>query len=117
MREAVKDFTTNFKKNNKLVCNFCKTEKEPYENYHTDHQDPSFITLTTDFLQFTSLSIPSSFADCKKSNTTIFKDEDIVFKNEWILYHNNNCNLQILCKNCNLKKGKNTAYSFNFNPK
>ena len=110
MRQAVKDITIYFKEHNQLICNFCKTENEPYENYHTDHHNPSFITLINNFLQSTSLPIPSSFADCKKSNTTIFKDDDEDFKNEWILYHNSNCKLQILCKNCNLKKGKKDIY-------
>jgi hypothetical protein len=106
-RYAIKYDTIKYKqKQNKLICNLCKTENELYENYHVDHHNPSFLTLKDNFLQLTKKQIPISFDDCKISKLTIFKDEDKDFKNDWIDYHNKNCNFQILCKNCNLRKNK-----------
>jgi hypothetical protein len=107
MRIAIKDDIINYKqKQSKLICNFCKNENELYENYHVDHNNPSFQTLKDNFLQSIKNTIPSLFDDCKIYNTPIFKDKDKDFKNEWIEYHNKNCNLQILCRDCNLKKSK-----------
>jgi len=107
MRTAIKDVVIDFKRSQrKLICNFCKTETELYENYHVDHENPSFQALKDDFLQLTKLQIPSSFGDCKRYNLTIFNDEDNEFKNEWCIYHNNNCTFQILCRSCNLTKKK-----------
>jgi hypothetical protein len=107
MRTAIKDVIIKHKqKQLKLICNFCKTENELYENYHVDHHEPSFQILKDNFLQLTKKQIPSSFGDCKISNLTIFKDEHEEFKNDWIDYHNQNCNFQILCRDCNLRKNK-----------
>ena len=106
MREAIKYDTINFKQQSDLICNFCKTEKELYENYHVDHYNPSFQTLKDNFLKLTKKQVPLSFGDCKKYYTTIFKDEDEEFKNDWVDYHNKNCNFQILCRDCNLRKKK-----------
>lgn len=108
MREAIKHVTINYKqKQSKLICNFCKTENELYENYHVDHDNPSFKTLKDNFLQLTKKKIPLSFGNCKKYNFMAnFKDEDVDFENEWVDYHNTNCNLQILCRDCNLRKKK-----------
>lgn len=107
MRESVKDYTMNFKqKQNKLICNFCKNENDLYENYHVDHDNPSFYEIKNNFLNFTKLNIPSEFGDCKSTNLTIFLKEDEIFKNEWIDFHNKSCNFQILCRKCNLRKKK-----------
>ena len=64
MREAIKDDTMKYKQQSKLICNFCKTENELYENYHVDHHNPSFQTIKDNFL-LTKKQIPSSFGDCK----------------------------------------------------
>jgi hypothetical protein len=111
MRTAIKDDTISYKKKSKLICNYCKSENECYENYHVDHHNPSFQVLKDNFLQLTKKTMPLTFDDSfvfnnKKYNTCAFKDEDNDFKNDWIDYHNNNCNFQILCSNCNLTKDK-----------
>lgn len=108
MREAIKHETIKYKqKQSKLICNFCKTENEFYENYHVDHNNPSFKILKSMFLQSTKKQIPLTFEDCKIYTVSIFKNEDKDFKNDWIDYHNKNCNFQILCRDCNLRKNKN----------
>jgi hypothetical protein len=107
MREAIKNDTIQYKlQQRKLICAFCKTENERYENYHVDHHNPSFKTLKDDFLRLTKKQIPSSFEDCKIYKLTIFKDEDEDFKKSWVNYHNTYCNFQILCRDCNLRKKK-----------
>ena len=63
-------------------------------------------TLKDNFLQLTKKQIPLLFGDCQTYKLTIFKDEDEDFKNDWVEYHNNNCNFQILCRDCNLRKKK-----------
>jgi hypothetical protein len=106
MREAIKNDTIQYKqKQSKLICNFCKTENELYENYHVDHHNPSFQIIKDNFL-LTKNQIPLSFGECKIYNVPIFKDEDKDFKNEWLDYHTKNCNFQILCRDCNLRKTK-----------
>jgi len=108
MRISVRNHTINYKqKQTKLICNYCKSENELYENYHVDHDNPSFQTLKNDFLQLTTKKIPLLFDSCKKYNFAIFKEENDDFKNDWVDYHNKNCNLQILCRDCNLRKKKN----------
>lgn len=105
MREAIKYDTIKYKKKqDKLICNFCKTENELYENYHVDHHNPSFQILKDNFLQLTKYQIPDSFGDC--NYLTIFLDKDEKFKNDWNDYHNKNCKFQILCRDCNLRKKK-----------
>lgn len=108
MRTSIKDYVIQYKqKQKKLICNFCKNENEEYQNYHVDHNKLSFLKLVTDFLQITKKKVPSSFDSCKIYYLNIFKDEDEDFKNEWVNYHNENCDLQILCQKCNLTKSKN----------
>jgi 5-methylcytosine-specific restriction endonuclease McrA len=105
MREAIKEETIAYKKNQIILqCNICKSDSELYKNYHVDHAFPSFRTLKNDFLNLTSSIIPQTFGSCYKYYTTIFKDDDIAFRNEWVNYHNKHFTFQILCRSCNLKK-------------
>lgn len=106
MRNAVSDHIISFKRNaisnSDLICalcnNVCALE------YHVDHFNPSFVVLRNKFLS--NNGYPLLFTSCPHTNMTIFKDEDIAFRNKWISYHNENCNLQILCAKCNLTKTK-----------
>lgn len=105
MRYAIKDDMIKFKKSHKkLRCKFCKNENESYENYHVDHDNPSFKTIKDNFLKITKLHKPTSFDDCNLSHIKIFKKQDKCFENEWVSYHNKHCNMQILCRDCNLRK-------------
>jgi hypothetical protein len=101
-REAIKEETIHFKQNNSLVCSFCLKDNEEYSKYHVDHNEPSFKTLYQDYLQKTKHKVPVKFGDC--NFLTSFLVDDKIFKDDWIAYHNSNCNLQILCSSCNLKK-------------
>jgi hypothetical protein len=107
MRTAIKNDIIQYKQSqNKLICNYCKTENELYENYHVDHHNPSFQILKDNFLQLSTKQIPTTFGDCQIYQLTIFKHEDQDFENDWVEYHNANCNFQILCRDCNLRKKK-----------
>jgi len=64
------------------------------------------VAKTPDHKRNCEKQIPSLFGDCKIYKLTIFKDEDEDFKNDWVDYHNKNCNFQILCRDCNLRKKK-----------
>jgi len=104
MRSAIRFDIMKYKQTHSLTCNYCKTIKE--ECYHVDHDNPSFQTLKDNFLQLTTKQIPTLFADCEKYHYAIFKEEDIEFEKDWVEFHKKNCNLQILCKSCNLRKRK-----------
>lgn len=104
MRSAIMNDIMKFKQSqSKMICNHCRTDSA--ENYHVDHDSPSFQVLKDNFKNSTDKQLPTSFADCKIYNLKIFKDEDEGFKKDWVDYHNKNCSLQILCKECNLRKG------------
>jgi len=99
MREAISNNTIEYKRNQKnLICNICQIKNLPYSEYEVDHNKIPFSILRDNFLQITTQPIPINF------NERFFNQEDIIFKNEWIDYHNNNCDFQILCKKCNSKK-------------
>lgn len=104
MRQAIMNDIIKFKKSSNLICSICKNENRNYEDYHVDHNEPPFRTLRDNFLLNENLNIPVLFGDCPTSKLTIFKDEDNEFKHQWIKFHNDNCSLQILCKECNMKK-------------
>jgi hypothetical protein len=104
LRNSIKNQVIEFKKNNKLICNICQTENEIYKNYHIDHNYPSFKQLREDFIKITKKEIPKTFTRCENYNVKIFKEEDREFEEEWAEYHKKNCNLQVLCQKCNLKK-------------
>ena len=90
---------------NGLVCCLCGVCGNDVE-YHVDHKNPSFYKLKETFLKTTKQAIPKTFDDCKKSHAAIFKDTDKMFADDWTSYHNANCDLQILCKTCNLTKAR-----------
>jgi hypothetical protein len=104
MRESVSGFIMEFKRNSTLEC--CECGINDIEAiYHVDHKNPSFKVLSTTYLD-THQTHPTEFAS-NKLNQVKFRDSDIYFKNEWVAYHNNNCELEILCASCNLRKPKN----------
>ena len=69
-----------------------------------DHSSPSFKTIKDNFLKDCKENIPIVFEKCPKYKLTIFRDEDVEFKNKWRLYHNDISKFQILCRKCNLLK-------------
>ena len=92
MRQAIAPDTIRFKKSHL-----------DYSEYHVDHNDPPFRTIRDNFINIEK-ELPTTFKDCPKTYLAIFKDEDSEIKNKWIKYHNENCTLQILCRECNIEK-------------
>jgi hypothetical protein len=111
MRSAVSDFIAEFRNKSKLICQECQAENKVF---HVDHVDPQFRILKRDFLEGTSRTIPEEFVEhtieyeCMEEPiiTSKFKTTDKDFMNDWIEYHNKKCNLQILCRPCNMRKSR-----------
>lgn len=76
-----------------------KTKKEAY-NYTKK--------IIYEFLE-NRYDIPTKFGKELITNKITLKDS--IFKDEWIDFHNINTTYQILCKNCNLKKGKKNIHN------
>jgi hypothetical protein len=106
MRYSIRDTISEFRQRyDSLKCAFCNVDETMCDSFHIDHHEPSFKTLKADFLMARN-DIPTTFGDCLLYNNAIFKEDDNNFKNEWMDYHNTNCNLQVLCQKCNLQKAK-----------
>ena len=90
--------------NNIFECQNCKINQQNIL-YHVDHNKPSFLELRENFLSNRN-DIPTKLNNCPLTNICTFKEEDSQFKNDWINYHLENANLQILCNQCNLRKPK-----------
>ena len=80
MSSAISDDIIKYKRTHSLTCNDRKTNTEVYENYHVDHDNPSFQTLKDIFLQLTTKQIPTSFTDCKKFITLFLKRQMYILK-------------------------------------
>ena len=105
MRQAIAPDMVKLKKEQiGLKCSLCNISTLDYSDYHVDHNDPPFRTIRYNYSSLNGLMIPSNFDSCPQTYLTIFREEDSLFKNNWIQYHNDNCTLQILCRECNLKK-------------
>lgn len=110
MRQAIKDFTINYKKSRAseqiLRCNECQCDNLPSDEYQVDHIYP-FSKIYNEFLNLNP-NHPTEFddEDCLK----VFQLKDEEFKQNWINYHNSyENNFQILCKTCNGKKSDNIS--------
>ena len=103
MREAISRDIYIFKQSNQLICNYCKETNLESQDFHVDHNEPPFRTIKDNFLKINK-NHPLKFVDCPMTHRVKFQEEDKIFSKEWIDYHNKNCNLQILCKKCNLEK-------------
>ena len=71
----------------------------------TDHHNPSFMELKNRYLT-QNTDTPHKFSKRAGSNETCFQEEDWDWEKKWIKFHDDNCNLQILCRDCNLRKPK-----------
>jgi hypothetical protein len=83
------------------VCVFCGDD----DDIHTDHHNPSFIELQNRFLT-DNIDVPKTFSKRVGTHKVCFEEKDWDFEKKWINYHDDNCNLQLLCADCNLRKGK-----------
>jgi hypothetical protein len=107
LRECIRPQIMDFKLKNEIKCCYCnKIEGSlTFCDFHIDHIKP-FILLVDEFLQINTLPLPSEFI---KTEKLLYKfiDEDEDFKKKWYDFHLLNASLQVLCCECNEKKGKN----------
>lgn len=101
MRYSIKPQIYEFKKHQKIKCQICFAEDKI--QYDVDHKAPSFKKISETFLK--NNNSPKTFADHPNAYHAIFYEKDKEFKNKWNQYHKENAILQILCHECNLKKG------------
>ena len=101
-RKAVNVHKKQFREQVKPNCNKCGIEVHGLDA-EVDHKDPTFITLFNNF--FNNYKKDYIFnAVGKASHTDIWYFTDLKIKNNWIKYHLNNCNLQLLCVTCHKNK-------------
>jgi hypothetical protein len=72
--------------------------------WHVDHDTPSFANIVNGFLKKTKKPMPVAYESSQSSYISNFKPEDSEYEKEFVEYHNRVCKLQMLCKNCNLRK-------------
>jgi len=102
MREAIELNCYEFKQNqDDKSCRFCGDD----DDIQTDHHNPSFIELQNRFLT-ENTETPHKYTKRAGTHKVCFLEEDWDFEKMWIKYHNENCNLQLLCRDCNLRKSK-----------
>jgi hypothetical protein len=88
---------------NNLMCDCCN-KIDDFKRFDADHLNPSFKDISNNFLKNRNY-IPHIFNKCPTTKTIIFTENDEIFRNEWINFHNSCAIFQILCKSCNSKKG------------
>lgn len=102
LRYSIEDQILNFKNKTKKICKNCNKINTLFD---VDHDNPSFYTLSNNFLNNYD-TLPKEFDEDILTNQRKFKSIDKDFELAWYDYHKNNCNLQILCHDCNLRKKK-----------
>jgi 5-methylcytosine-specific restriction endonuclease McrA len=103
MRESISDQIKSYRKNNILSCSFCGS----FDKIEIDHVIP-FNELRDNFLKIcenNNIRKPCSF-DQDDFIRRKFKNQDLIFKNEWNYYHLINAELQSLCSVCHKNKSK-----------
>tara|TARA_R110001606_G_scaffold390459_1_gene557436 strand:+ start:101 stop:754 length:654 start_codon:yes stop_codon:yes gene_type:complete len=107
-REAIWTQCHDFKLNSQndddtWTCNNCNKICYTTKEIQTDHLYP-FSFIVNDFKN-TRPYIPKEFDKHSESNETRFRNNDFVFKNDFIEYHQEHAKYQMLCKSCNGIKG------------
>ena len=110
MRSAISGDIIRFKQEAReahplICCKYCQKQIKEEKDFHVDHETPSFYSLKNTFLE-THPTRPIDFDEDPKYHSTVFKKEDKEFETKWKCFHTSFCNLQILCKKCNLQKKK-----------
>ena len=104
MREAIGKYCYDFKQlqiaKGNGSCVFCGDD----DDLQTDHHNPSFMELKYVFLE--DIKTPSQFSKRDGTHKVCFTTDDLEFQKRWYNFHEQNCNLQILCGDCNRRKKK-----------
>ncbi|KOP23412.1 hypothetical protein AMR41_26320 [Hapalosiphon sp. MRB220] len=113
-RHCVVNDINRFKNNQDLICYRCKSK----ENIVVDHITP-IVKLINDFEQENNIK---KFPALKRHKESLYtfkfstdNDEDRIFVERWITYHQKKAKFQLLCNKCNLRKSSSgIRYSQNF---
>ena len=99
-RSSISNQIMDFKKDKILQCQFCNS----IDDIHVDHI-LHFHKIRDNFLNTINhdLQIPNSFTN-NNYNNIVFLDKDIEFNNLWQKYHQQNAELRLLCRSCNLSR-------------
>jgi hypothetical protein len=102
LRHAVRIQISQWKRANTRTseCVECQTRV----HLQADHKTKSFWSLSQEFLQKEGHDSPVSFDYHRLGRK--FQTSDVGFVRRWQLYHRSQCDLQWLCKKCNIAKGK-----------
>jgi len=97
-RSSISNQIMDFKKDKILECEFCNNTTD----IHVDHilhfhkiRDTFLKTINHD------LQIPTQFTS-NNYNNTVFLEKDSEFNNLWQHFHQQNAELRLLCRSCNL---------------
>jgi hypothetical protein len=102
LRSSIQHQIRDFRMSNSLICEFCVST----DDLHVDHIK-QFEEIAFDFLQSTTIPVPNVFGETTdQTHRRCFLDSDIDFENAWKQFHLQNASLRILCKKCNLTRGK-----------
>lgn len=103
MRNSIRYQVTRWKRINFInrSCQICQSTK----HLEADHVI-GFKILSNQFLESTSLIIPTEFVYKRKNKLefNIKNENDKKFRKQWQLYHQKTCQFQWLCKTCNIHK-------------
>ena len=100
MRTAVAPFLAEYKKMNPSSCASCKT----FFGLQVDHKTIPFCIIKKKFIEQNTLEVPQTFTK-NAYNVVCFKSTDAKFETAWADFHNKIADYQILCGDCNCKKG------------
>lgn len=102
MRTAVRTQLAAFRRGKRPVCAFCATSGC---KLHVDHSDPPFKVIRDEFLGGRDRAEwPTRFGYGKRC-ASAFLPEHAAFKRAWQRYHARRAAFQLLCRDCNLRKG------------
>jgi len=102
MRNLIQSQTYSFFNNNKQECELCE-----YNGAHlaVDHFQIPFIKLRDDFLSERKVPIINQTDDGGNPILDDDNEEHVKFRKEWLIYHQENAKLRILCRSCNCSMG------------
>ena len=106
MRTAITGQTIEFKDfrfTEGDACKCCGDVMTTRRDAHVDHKDVDFVDIKNKFLE-NRKDIPTEFRKTALHEPYSFKKCDKVFRDDWVLFHEQVATLQILCASCNMTK-------------
>lgn len=101
LRSSIENQIWDFKRTHENICETCGST----QNIHIDHEN-YFEKIVIDFTNGRT-DIPTDFDDMKdNTHRKCFKLSDEKFRKDWIVFHQKNAVLRVLCEKCNLKRPK-----------